>query len=133
MMTYGDGVCGVDINKLLDFHESHGKAVTVTGVKEPARFGDIYHDGGKVVKFSEKTGKRNDLINGGFYVMNKKFFEFIDKDTNYKLEFEPLQTITAAEELMVYQHDGMWKCADMLREVDVLTDMYNRGEAFWIK
>lgn len=133
LMTYGDGVCDVDIDKLINFHLSHGKTVTVTGVREPARFGDIYQDNGRVVAFHEKVARGDKLTNGGFYVVNKNFFDFIEPETNYKLELEPLQKIIDSGELMVYKHDGRWQCADVVREVELLNDLYNQGEAFWIK
>lgn len=133
MVTYGDGVSDININKLLEFHRKHGKMVTITGTKEPFRFGDIAHENGVVSRFSEKDGVGPKIVNGGFYVMNKEFLDLIDDGQNCKLEYSPLQRATKMKELMVYIHDGRWMCADLLRELDHLNDLYNKGDAFWLK
>lgn len=133
MLTYGDGLCDVDIKKLLEFHKSKGKLVTVTGVREPDRFGDIHHKDGFVVKYNEKNRKDKGLINGGFFVMEKKFIDFIDDGPDCKLELTPLSRLVEFGELAVYEHNGRWKCADMAREIDELNDLWSKGDAFWIK
>ena len=132
MLTYGDGVADIDIQELIDFHFAHGKAVTVTGVNEPVRYGMITEENSKVIDFGEKIGREINLINGGFFVMTTKFFDYIDDNLDTKLENKPLSRVTADDQLMVYLHKGKWACADMLREVDELNEMYYKGEAFWI-
>jgi len=132
MLTYGDGVADINIQDLVDFHFEHGKVATVTGVSEPFRYGMITEEANRVIDFGEKTGRETTLINGGFFVMNTKFLDYIDDSLNTKLETTPLSSVAADDQLMVYLHDGRWACADMLREVDELNEMYYKGEAFWI-
>jgi len=131
MLTYGDGVSDVDINKLLDFHVSHGKLATMTGVMHPPRFGLINHNNGLITSFSEKSNDLPSLVNGGFFVFNKKFIDYIDDGDYIKLESEPIDKAIASGELMVYEHSGKWACGDILREIEDLNNMYNNGEAFW--
>ena len=133
MLTYGDGLADVDIGKLINFHFSHGKAVTVTGVKAPPRYGNIHHNTGVVTSFHEKTEEASGLINGGFFVFNKKFINYIGDGSDIKLEYEPLRLAVEDGEVRVYEHNGKWACGDLLREVENLNGLYNRGEAFWIK
>lgn len=133
MLTYGDGVSDINIDELVEFHRSHGKIITVTGVKEPFRFGDITHENYVVSSFSEKDGVGPKIVNGGFYVINKEFLHMIDDGDGCKLEYEPLQRATQKKELMVYIHNGRWICADLLRELDHLNDLYKKGDAFWLK
>lgn len=133
MLTYGDGVADIDINKLVDFHFSHKKIATVTGIREPDRFGDIISKDGLVVEYNEKAKPKSRLVNGGFYVLNTKFLDYIDDTLDCKLEYLPLQRATEEGQLMTYIHEGKWACADMVREVDHLNELCNKGEAFWIK
>jgi len=132
MLTYGDGVADIDIDALMDFHLSHDKLATVTGVNEPFRYGMITESEGKVLNFGEKKGSASNLINGGFFVFNTKFLDYIDDSLNTKLENEPLSNLASDGQLMVYMHDGRWACADMLREIDELNELYYKGGAFWI-
>ena len=132
MLTYGDGVADINIKNLVDFHFSHKKIATVTGVHEPDRFGDIVARDGLVVEYNEKAMQKTRLINGGFYVLNTRFLDYIDNTSDCKLEYLPLQRATDDRQLMVYTHSGKWACADMLREIENLNDIHSKGEAFWI-
>ncbi len=131
MMTYGDGVSNVDIDALLKFHRSHGKLATVTGVSATSRFGELKIDGDCVTSFLEKPNETNDFINGGFFVFNRKVFDFLNADASCDLEYGPMEAIVKDGQLMVYRHTGFWACMDTLRDVDYLNGLWNRGEAAW--
>jgi len=131
MCTYGDGVADIDIRRLLAFHQAHGKLATVTGVHPIPRFGEI-HTGndGQVCKFSEKPDG-DSLVNGGFFVFNRGVFDYLHEDEWCDLELGPLELIAERGELMVYHHEGMWRCMDTLRDVGELQQMWDKGEALW--
>ncbi len=131
MLTYGDGLSNVNIHKLLDFHRKHGKIATVTGIKPPARFGDLIIDGNRVIKFSEKPQTESGFINGGFFVFNKKVFDYIKKDENCFLEKEPLENLAKDKQLMVYKHADFWRCVDTLRELNILNELWKENKAYW--
>jgi glucose-1-phosphate cytidylyltransferase len=130
MVTYGDGVGNIDIDALLDFHRSHGKLATVTGVHPPSRFGELVHDGDDVTSFAEKVGGEQ-LISGGFFVFDRAVLERLSPDPSCILERDPLESLAADGELAVYRHDGFWQCADTVREVELLREMWDRNEAPW--
>ncbi len=130
MLTYGDGVANIDLDALLAFHRSHGKMVTVSAVRPAARFGELELDGGRVTKFQEKPQLQNGWINGGYLIIEPKFFEFIAGDTTL-LEREPLEQASRAGELMAYRHDGFWHCMDTKRDHELLESLWNTG-APWI-
>ena len=132
MLTYGDGVADIDIDALMEFHLSHDKIGTVTGVSEPLRYGMITEKDNQALSFGEKKGKDSNLINGGFFVFNIDFLEYIGDSLDTKLENEPLSALAEDGQLMVYLHDSRWACADMAREIDELNDLYYKGGAFWI-
>ena len=119
MLTYGDGLANIDIDALIDFHKSHGKVATVCAVRPPARFGAIKLDGGRVVDFKEKSKMDEGWINGGFFVMNKKFLKFIKNEKSF-LEKEPLEKIAKKGELVAYKHTDFWQCMDTKRDKDRL-------------
>lgn len=130
MMTYGDGVANIDIKELLDFHRSHGKMVTVTAVHPAARFGEIALNGDSVSAFAEKPQLDRGWINGGFFVMEPEFLEFI-KDDATVLEKEPLERAAASGELMAYRHEGFWQCMDTKRDHELLENLWRDGTAPW--
>ena len=130
MLTYGDGVANININSLVDFHKAHGKMVTVSAVRPPARFGAIQLDGNKVTNFKEKSHLEQGWINGGFFVIEPKFFDFIEGDTTY-LEREPLERASKEGELFAYKHQGFWQCMDTKRDKDHLEEIYSKG-APWL-
>lgn len=135
MLTYGDGVCDVDINALLDFHKSHNKTATVTAIQLDARFGGMdLGDNGKVVSFREKAKDESKWINGGFFVLKPDVFNYLEGDmTNMMWEDEPLEKLTTANELVAYQHKGFWKCMDALRDKIELESLWQSGQAKWKK
>lgn len=131
MMTYGDGIADIDINKLLAFHKSHGKMVTVTGINPTARFGELKTDGDCVVSFAEKPQNGEGLINGGFFVFNRSIFGYLSADDLCDLEMGPLEQIAKEGQLMVYKHRGFWACMDTLRDMEYLNKLWDDGQAKW--
>jgi glucose-1-phosphate cytidylyltransferase len=131
MMTYGDGLSTININSLLAFHNSHGKLATVTGVNPASRFGEMKIKGNQVERFSEKPETSSEFISGGFFVFNKKIFNYLSADDNCDLEIGPLEKIANEGQLMVYKHTGSWACMDTLRDMDYLNKLWNDNKAFW--
>ena len=131
MMTYGDGVCNVDLNALKAFHESHGKIATITTVNVAQLKGvlDIDKDN-TVTSFREKDEKDNSLINGGFMVLNPGIFDYLVADDTI-FEREPMQSLAAEGELKSFYHDGFWQCMDTQREMKKLEELWQSGEAPW--
>ncbi|MGE0634477.1 MAG: glucose-1-phosphate cytidylyltransferase [Pseudobdellovibrionaceae bacterium] len=130
MLTYGDGVSNIDIKELLEFHKSHGKLVTISAVRPTARFGGLEMDGAQVVKFKEKPQSGEGWINGGFFVMESKFFDYLDDDQTV-LETLPLERAVSQGQLMAYKHDGFWQCMDTLREKHLLEQLWQENRAPW--
>lgn len=131
LMTYGDGLSNVDIKGLINFHKTHNKLVTLTAVNPPVRFGNIeMNEAGSVSSFMEKPPALNSWINGGFFVLNKEIFNFIDSDST-SWEEEPLRKITSRNELMAFKHKGFWQPMDSLREKELLEDLYLNDDAPW--
>ena len=118
-LTYGDGLSNVNLNKLMNFHKKRKKLVTLTAVRPPARFGAIKISKGIVKYFREKNSLDEGWINGGFFVMEKKFLEFIKNDNTY-LEQEPFEKITKKKQLVAFKHAGFWQCMDTLRDKEIL-------------
>lgn len=131
MLTYGDGVADIDLTKLLSFHNSHKKIATVTAVRPPSRFGEIEAKDGKVISFSEKPQVSEGLINGGFFVFNRKIFDYLTEASDCDLERDALEKLAVLGELMVYEHSGNWECMDTLRDMEHLNMLWKKGEAFW--
>jgi len=130
MLTWGDGVSDVDIDALLAFHKSHGKLATMTAVRPPARYGHIDFDGDRVVEFSEKPQTGEGWINGAFFVLERKVFDYIDND-EMMFEHDPMRRLAADGELMAFRHDGFWQCMDTLREKVILNRLWDGGDAPW--
>ncbi|NER78916.1 MAG: glucose-1-phosphate cytidylyltransferase [Leptolyngbya sp. SIO1D8] len=128
--TYGDGVCDVDISKLLDYHYSHGKLATMTTVRPASRFGELVIEDNLVTYFQEKPQTSTGWINGGFFVLHRKVLDLIQGDSTV-FEADPLKTLAALGELAVYKHDGFWQCMDTYRELEFLNKLHNTGEAPW--
>lgn len=131
MLTYGDGLADINLNDLLSFHKSHGKLVTVSAVRPPARFGAIKLDGDRVTSFKEKSHLGEGWINGGFFVIEPKFFDFIEGDATF-LEREPLERAAREKELFAYKHSGFWQCMDTKRDKDNLEEIYIKGPP-WLR
>ena len=130
-LTYGDGVADIDIKKLVDFHLSHGKLATVTGVRPPSRFGELITEEERVIEFGEKPQVGSSLINGGFFVFNRGVFSYLSEDEECTLERKPLEMLARDGELMVYQHTGFWQCMDTLRDMNLLNEYWKSGDAPW--
>lgn len=131
MLTYGDGVADINVEKLVKFHLSHKKIATVTSVRPPSRFGELIVKRNQVVEFSEKPQITRGLINGGFFVFNKKVFDYLTNEDNCTLEREPLENIAKDNQLMSYQHNGFWHCMDTIRDVNFLNELWQTGRAPW--
>lgn len=130
MLTYGDGVADIDIKKLLEFHKSHGKIGTVTGVHPSSRFGELVVKSDIVKEFSEKPQINEGFINGGFFVFNKKFFGYLKDEDDCTLEREPLEKLASDSELMIYKHKGFWQCMDTYRDMTSLNKIW-RTQSPW--
>jgi glucose-1-phosphate cytidylyltransferase len=129
-LTYGDGVADVDIARLLRFHRAHGRLATVTTVRPPARFGGIVFDGNAVSEFTEKPQAGEGWINGGFFVLERGVFDYIEGDGTL-WEHEPLERLAQDGQLMAFRHDGFWQPMDTLRERKLLEDLWASGRAPW--
>lgn len=133
MMTYGDGVCDVDISKLLEFHQSHGKIATLTAVMLEQQKGILDIGGNNAVKsFREKNIADGAPINAGYMVLNPAIFDYIEGDQTV-FEREPLEKLAQQGELMSYMHRGFWQCMDNKRERDKLEEYLRTGTAPWKK
>jgi glucose-1-phosphate cytidylyltransferase len=131
LLTYGDGVADIDLQALLAFHKKHGKLITMSAVRPAARFGELELDGDFVTSFKEKPQMHEGWINGGYFVVQPEFFDFIEGDQTL-LEREPLEKATEAGELMAYRHDGFWHCMDTKRDHDLLEQLWTKGNAPWV-
>ncbi|MBT7942408.1 MAG: glucose-1-phosphate cytidylyltransferase [Alphaproteobacteria bacterium] len=132
MLTYGDGLSDLDLDALLDFHTSHGKIMTVCGVRPPGRFGELESDDhGKVTEFNEKPQATGGLISGGFFICRKEIFNVLDDREDLVFEQEPIRKLVADGEMMVYNHDGFWQCMDTARDHHLLNDLWATGKAPW--
>ncbi len=133
MMTYGDGVCDVDINKLLEFHKSHGKIATLTAVKMAQEKGVLDIGGDYAVKsFREKNKTDGAPINAGYMVLEPAIFDLLDGDSCI-FERKPLETLASKGELMSYIHEGFWQCMDNIREKQMLEKLLLEDKAPWKK
>lgn len=131
LLTYGDGLSSVNIDELITFHRSHGKMITVTAVRPTARFGELELNGHKVESFREKPQLDEGWINGGFFVVEPKFFDLIEGDQTL-LEREPLEKASSSGELIAYCHNGFWQCMDTKRDRELLEAMWDRSERPWL-
>jgi glucose-1-phosphate cytidylyltransferase len=133
MLTYGDGVCDVNLADLLTFHKSNNKIVTVTAVQPDARFGGMdLNNKGIVNAFREKAKNDAQWINGGFFVLKSAVFDYLKTDMNNTMwEDEPLEKLTADKELVAYKHHGFWKCMDALRDKIELNELWENNDAPW--
>ncbi|MGB7656546.1 MAG: glucose-1-phosphate cytidylyltransferase [Novosphingobium sp.] len=129
--TYGDGVADLDIAEVTAFHRRHGKIGTVTGVRPPGRFGVMAVQGDAVQVFSEKPQTGEGLINGGFFVFDKRVFDYLDADPGLVFEQEPLRRLAEDGQLMLFEHSGFWQPMDTYREWKLLNEMWDSGQAPW--
>ena len=130
LLTYGDGVCNVDLNALIKFHRAHQGLATLTAVRPTGRFGELSLEGDAVHSFREKPETEAGYVNGGFFVLNKKIADYLPGDGTI-FEFDALPKVAEAGKLRAYRHDGFWQCMDNLREVEVLNKLWDKGDAPW--
>ena len=130
LLTYGDGVSDVDIDKTIQLHKKSNRVLTMTAVRPIARFGELEIEDNLVVNFQEKPQMDQGWINGGFFVCTSKVFNYIKGDEEM-LEREPMQRILKKEGISVYKHDGFWHCMDSKRDHDKLNKLWNDGKAPW--
>jgi glucose-1-phosphate cytidylyltransferase len=133
MLTYGDGVCDVNVKELVQFHKSHNKIATVTSIQLDSRFGgmEVDHDG-EVTAFREKAHDESKWINGGFFVLKPEVFKYLEGDmTNMMWEESPLEKLTTDNQLVAYRHNGFWKCMDALRDKIELEELWKNNDAKW--
>ncbi|MDR3414440.1 MAG: glucose-1-phosphate cytidylyltransferase [Formivibrio sp.] len=133
MLTYGDGVSDVDIGALVKFHKSHGKLLTVTGVRPPGRFGELsVVNGTEVVAFNEKPQMSGGLISGGYFVCSRDVFRYLrDGDESLVFENAPLSRLAADGEVRVFEHSGFWHPMDTYRDYVYLNELWEKGRAPW--
>ncbi|MEX1202924.1 MAG: glucose-1-phosphate cytidylyltransferase [Ferruginibacter sp.] len=135
MLTYGDGVCDVDIKELNKFHKAHKKIATVTAIQLDARFGGMdLGENDDVTAFREKAKDDGKWINGGFFVLKPDVFKYLEGDmSNVMWEDTPLEKLTEDNQLKAYKHKGFWKCMDALRDKIDLENLWQSGQAKWKK
>lgn len=133
MLTYGDGVADIDINKLVAFHKSHGKHITMTSVQPEGRFGALHinEESQNVISFQEKPKGDGVWINGGFFVCQPEVFDYIEGD-NTIFEREPLENLALEKELFTFKHKGFWKPMDTLRDKIMLDELITQNKAPWM-
>jgi glucose-1-phosphate cytidylyltransferase len=130
MVTYGDGLSDIDVTRLLEFHRAHGRIGTVTAVRPPARFGGLHLGDDRVEQFSEKPQADAGWINGGFFVFEPEFLDYLDDDATI-LERRPLEALAEDGQLMAFRHEGFWQPMDTLREKRLLEALWDEGSAPW--
>ncbi|HKJ31287.1 MAG TPA: glucose-1-phosphate cytidylyltransferase [Balneolales bacterium] len=130
MLTWGDGVSDVNIDKLLEFHRSHGKLATLTAVRPPARYGYMKFEGDQISEFTEKPQIGEGWINGAFFVLEPEIFDYIDGDDT-QWEIEPMIRLAQDGQLMAYKHTSFWQCMDTLREKYILEKIWESGNVPW--
>jgi glucose-1-phosphate cytidylyltransferase len=135
MLTYGDGVCDIDINKLIDFHKSHGKILTVSGVRPPGRFGEMEYDvSGKITEFNEKPQASGGRISGGYFVCDREIFKYLDGNRDDEtFESDPMRKLARDGQMMMYRHNGFWQCMDTYRDFAFLNELVNNNKGPWMK
>ena len=129
LMTYGDGVSNINLKKLLNFHKKNKKLLTISAVRPPARFGAIKITGNKVKFFKEKSSVDEGWINGGFFVIEPKFLNYISGDKTF-LEKYPFEKAAKNNEIVAYKHNGFWQCMDTKRDKDYLENILKKKKNF---
>jgi glucose-1-phosphate cytidylyltransferase len=131
MLTYGDGVSDINLKKLLEFHKSHGKLMTVSGAHPPGRFGELSLDGDQVVGFNEKPQATEGWISAGYFVCNRKVLDYLTSNEDLTLEKEPITNIVNDNQMMVYKHEGFWHPMDTSRDYQLLNQLWEESKAPW--
>ena len=127
LLTYGDGVSNVNIKKLVKFHKKNKKTVTLTAVRPPARFGAIKLQGNKVSYFKEKSKMDEGWINGGYFVMEPKIFDYLKNDKTF-LEREPMEKVSKKKQLVAFRHYSFWQCVDTIRDKEILEKLLKKSK-----
>lgn len=130
LLTYGDGVSDIPIKQTLDYHLAHNKLVTLAGVMAPSRFGNLEIEENRITSFSEKKSRTEEWVNGGFFVCQREFFNYLSPNNECILEQEPLRNVAKDGQLMIYKHHGFWQCMDTIREQQKLEELW-AGSAPW--
>jgi glucose-1-phosphate cytidylyltransferase len=131
-ITYGDGLSDVDISETLEFHQGHGKVLTLTGVVPSGRFGELISESsGLITSFQEKPKQGKSRINGGYFVANTDLFDFITPHVDEVFEDGPMKKLVSAHELMQYNHDGFWQPMDTFKEYELLNELWNSNKSPW--
>ena len=128
--TYGDGLCDVNISKLIDFHKNNKTIATVTAIQPPGRFGALNISENKITSFKEKPAGDGNWINGGFFVLDPKVFDYIEGDSTV-WEIDPLEKLANENQLAAYKHSGFWQPLDTLRDRNILEELWNSKKAPW--
>jgi glucose-1-phosphate cytidylyltransferase len=129
LCTYGDGLADVDLKKLIEFHKSHGKIATITAVRPVSRFGVLDLSTSNAVNQFREKPQADGWINAGFFIFNKSIFNYLDE--NSILENEPLAALASENQLMAYRHEGFWQPMDTFRELTILNELWDSGQAPW--
>ena len=134
LLTYGDGLCDVNILDLYNAHKKSGKLLTISAVHPPARYGELVLDGDTVQCFSEKIPETKAYINGGFMVVKRNFLQkYLSESQNEYLEQGPIRNAVADHEVNAFRHEGFWQCMDTPREYALLNELWKQGNAPWAK
>ncbi len=131
LLTYGDGLADINIANLIEFHKNNDKIITISGVRPPARFGELVADGDNLISFEEKSQTSQGLINGGYMVFNKELFNYLTTAVDCDLEFGVLEALAREGKVGVKAHQGRWSCMDNERDLGVLENLWKKNEAFW--
>ncbi len=132
LLTYGDGVSDVPIDKLVEFHQSHDAAMTLTAVRPPSRFGEVAVDAsGLATSFNEKPQTSAGLISGGYFACRASLFDYLDDREDLVLEAEPMRKLVRDRRLAAYTHEGFWQCMDTYRDWELLNELERKNEAPW--
>ena len=131
LLTYGDGLSDIDLDKLIGFHKSNNSLITVSAVHPGARFGEIKISDDIVKEFKEKPQTESSWINGGFFVVEPEFFDYLDDD-NEVLEGKPLELVASQGKMKAYKHVGFWQCMDTKRDHSRLETLWTDGQAPWL-
>ena len=133
LLTYGDGVSDVNLNELVEFHNSHEGLITMTTVQPQSRYGtiDFGNDEQQVKSFEEKPVGERGWINGGYFVCDPEVFDYIDNDTTSVFERNPLENLSKDEKLYAFKHHGFWRAMDSLKDKNDLEELWNTNKATW--
>jgi glucose-1-phosphate cytidylyltransferase len=133
MLTYGDGVSNIDLDKLLEFHLSNGKILTASGVRPSGRFGEVTTDSnGLVTEFNEKPQATEGWISGGFFVCRAEIFDYLDSREDLMFEIEPIKQLVRDRQMALYEHHGFWQSMDTYRDYAYLNSLVEKNQSPWM-